>query len=185
MNKALALAVAAALAGFSGIANASTTISFNNTECPSCTNQASITNQWSSYGLTVNNAYWYTDSRDTFDGMGLSIGYGGNTSSINFNQVSNGITIDYWTISGNSTTYEALDASNNVLGTFNVTASNGDALGTYTFSGPVKELVWIGNSGYGQVSTLTINPVPEPGEYALMAAGLGLVGFMVKRKKSI
>lgn len=32
--------------------------------------------------------------------------------------------------------------------------------------------------------TVTIFPVPEPSEYALMAAGLGLMAFIARRKKS-
>ena len=48
------------------------------------------------------------------------------------------------------------------------------------------------NSGYESFPTYdytfrtyaSTSPVPEPSEYALMAAGLGLMGFMVRRKKS-
>ena len=37
------------------------------------------------------------------------------------------------------------------------------------------------STGYGMI---TISPVPEPGEYALMAAGLGMMAFIARRKKS-
>jgi hypothetical protein len=33
--------------------------------------------------------------------------------------------------------------------------------------------------------TLNVSPVPEPETYAMLLAGLGLVGFMVRRRKEI
>lgn len=43
-----------------------------------------------------------------------------------------------------------------------------------------------GTSGlgvYGVVATLA--PVPEPGEWALMLSGIGLIGFMMRRRTSV
>jgi len=39
------------------------------------------------------------------------------------------------------------------------------------------------SSGYSVDSTLAVSPVPEPSSIALMLGGLGLVGFMVARRK--
>lgn len=56
-------------------------------------------------------------------------------------------------------------------------------LGTQTFNGLVQSLEWTGDGGFVAVSTLTINPVPEPETYALMLAGLGLLGFVAQETK--
>ena len=37
---------------------------------------------------------------------------------------------------------------------------------------------------YGGAANLVLTPVPEPGEWALMMSGLGLIGFMVRRRTS-
>ncbi len=42
----------------------------------------------------------------------------------------------------------------------------------------------VGNSGFGSL-TYTLAPVPEPETYALFLAGLGWVGFAVKRSRSL
>lgn len=41
-----------------------------------------------------------------------------------------------------------------------------------------------GNQGFYQVSVPLVGPIPEPSTYALMLAGLGLVGFMARRRRS-
>jgi hypothetical protein len=40
----------------------------------------------------------------------------------------------------------------------------------------------VGQAGGNYWGTLTVSPVPEPGEWALMLSGLGLIGFMVRRR---
>ncbi|HHS99627.1 MAG TPA: PEP-CTERM sorting domain-containing protein [Thiomicrospira sp.] len=49
-----------------------------------------------------------------------------------------------------------------------------------TLSGKIK-----GESSNYSISTLSVSPVPEPSTYALMLAGLGLVGFMARRRKQV
>ncbi len=176
------------VANLSSIANA-TTVYFNNTECPSCVDgQAVVGNEWSSYGITVSNAYWYQDSRDTFDGMGLSVNNNNAPATITIAPASNGITFQYWVIQGHTGTYEAFGTSDNLLGSLTVTATTSDVLGTDSFSGKIASLEFSGTDGFTQVSTLTFNrvaAVPEPETYAMLLAGLGLMGFMVSRKENV
>jgi hypothetical protein len=41
----------------------------------------------------------------------------------------------------------------------------------------------VGGSGSNWVAGSPVAPIPEPSTYALMAAGLGLVGFVARRRK--
>ena len=181
-TKILALLSAVAFTGLASVANAAVTIKFDRAECPTCSSGSNVGgSEWSSFGLTVSNAYWYEDSRDTFDTMGLSVSP--TPAVISLASASTGATIDYWVISGHRGVYEAFDSAHTSLGSIAVDASGGaDVLGTYSFAGSVASIEWTGDTGYSQLSTLTISPVPEPETYAMLIAGLGMVGFAVRRR---
>jgi len=49
---------------------------------------------------------------------------------------------------------------------------------TYSYSGNAQDL---GDEGWG-INAVNVSAVPEPGTYAMLMAGLGLVGFMTRRK---
>lgn len=177
--------IAASLLVVAGSVSA-TTVNFTDEESPGvscCGLMAS--NAYAAYGLTVNNAYWYADGRDTFDGEGISI-FTQPGASIVFNGGTNGVGFQYWVIGGNRGVYEAFDASNVSLGQLIVDASNGDALGTHSFNGLVDRLTFSGNPGFVQVSAVTFEgrTVPEPSIYALMALGLAGAGFAARRRKA-
>lgn len=179
-SKILMSLLALSFAGFTTAASA-VTINFDNTECPTCVNGSNVGgNEWSSFGISVSNAYWYTDSRDTFDNMGLAVSP--TPGIITLSSVSNGATIDYVVISGRSI-YEAFDSAHVSLGSLAVDASSGDVLGTHSFLGAVASIEWTGDTGTAGISTLTISAVPEPETYAMLLAGLGLLGFAARRRQ--
>jgi hypothetical protein len=173
----------AALIAFAGSASA-VTVNFTQAESPGVVCCGLIASDaYAAYGLTVNDAYWYADNRDTFDGEGISI-RNRPTASIVFNGGSNGVTFQYWVIGGNRGTYEAFDASNVSLGMLAVDATNGDVLGTHSFTGAVARLDYSGVAGFTQVSAVTFAPIPEPSTYALMALGLAGIGFVARRRRA-
>jgi hypothetical protein len=60
--------------------------------------------------------------------------------------------------------------------------------GQCTFGGAAGEVVGVNNSAFngpfvGLTGTHVIASVPEPETYAMMMAGLGMMGFMVRRRK--
>ena len=152
------------------------------------------------YGITIDNAYLYVDSRDTFDGIGVSTGttseFGTTqTARINFLDTTDYATIDYWSIL--PTTYTAYDTLGNAFDSFSI---GSDTLGTYTFSSVnlISYITWTSGTGYGQISGLSynydgttdgrntdINQVPEPSSIALMGLGLVGLGFISRKKKHV
>lgn len=172
-------------AGFTSVANAAVTINFDSTECPACADATPVDgSDWSAFGLTVSNASWYSDIRDTFDTMGLTITSAASPAVISLATVSTDVTFDYWVIGGFSGTYEAFDSTHSSLGSLLVDATGrSDLLGTFTFTGSVASLEWKGASS--QISTMTVSavPIPEPETYAMLLAGLGLLGFVARRSK--
>jgi len=147
------------------------------------------------YGITVDNAYLYKDSRDTFDGIGVSAGTvpeigSTQTGVITFLDTTNFVSFDYWGIL--PTTYQALDSHGNVLDTLNIGSG---ALGTFEFSGgTIAELTWTSLGGYGQVTGLrydydgktdghNTDLVPDTANSGLLLA-LGLGSLVAIRRRS-
>lgn len=151
------------------------------------------------YGITIDNAYLYKDGRDTFDGIGVSVGEvpeigTPQTGTITFLDTTDFVSVDYWSIM--TTTYSAYDAMNVLIDTFTVGANQ---LGTYLFSTPdrISYLTWASNGGFGQITGLRYDydgttdgenddlpptRVPEPSPFALLVLLLAGLGFMRSRK---
>jgi hypothetical protein len=42
-----------------------------------------------------------------------------------------------------------------------------------------------GINSHGQVAAFGISPIPEPETYAMLLVGLGLLGFIARRRKTV
>lgn len=90
-----------------------------------------------------------------------------------------------WSIAGlGSGTFTGAAASSGSLDFFDVAAGTYTATltGTWSYTGnfPTSSTYVSG----GLVSHgLTVTPVPEPGEWALMLSGLGLIGYVARRRR--
>lgn len=153
-----------------------------------------------SYGLTVDNAYLYKDSRDTFDQIGIASGFlntsGNQTGRVNFLDLTDFVTLEYWSLI--DSTYKAFTKDGTLISSV---FKGKDDIGTLTFDGGSSLIGYITFSStvnhFSTISGLTynydgttgggntdINPVPIPAALPLMGSALGLFAFGLNRKKS-
>jgi hypothetical protein len=132
------------------------------------------------YGITIDNAYLYRDGRDTFDGIGVSVGE----------------VPDVGTPQTGTITFCAYDSLSNLVDSFTIGANQ---LGTHLFNAPgrISYLTWSSNGGFGQVTGLRYDydgvtdgrnddlpptSVPEPSPFLLLGLMLAGLGFMRSKK---
>ncbi|MGD0277369.1 MAG: PEP-CTERM sorting domain-containing protein [Syntrophales bacterium] len=156
-----------------------TTVNFSTTEVPGLVDMQTVTNEWSSYGITLQNTYWYTDTRDPFDQQGISTT--SNPGEIIFTSPTNSVTFD-WVLAGSDMYVDVWNSSNVDLASF-LAPGTGPQSGTFTLSGPaISYLTFHDNVGFVAISTVTYNEaVPEP--TTLLLLGLGLAGVAGIRRK--
>ncbi len=67
-----------------------------------------------------------------------------------------------------------------------VTVGNTLSFSQFNFTGfqNLDSVTWTNNYPFTQLDNVTVAAVPEPETYVMMLAGLGLMGFMVRRKKT-
>ncbi|MBM3725463.1 MAG: hypothetical protein FJW40_08575 [Acidobacteria bacterium] len=121
MKKLLALT----FAGIS-MATAATTVTFQEVPMSCC---PPVTTEWAAYGITMSDVYWYSDGRDTFDQVGISIDRA--PGQVSFTSVASSLRMDYLVLGGHTGTYRVYDAGNNLLDQLIVAATGGHLLGSY------------------------------------------------------
>jgi len=155
-----------------------TTVTF--TEIP-LANGTAFTTQYAAFDLNGVNDYIYFDSRDTFDGVGVSDLV--SPGIIQFLTPVSALSIDYVLINGVSATFQIFDSLHNSLAIFTDNALAGDKNASHTFGGTgIAELDFSGSTGVIGVSTLRFNStsVPEPSSLLLVAGALA--GLAWKRR---
>ncbi|MES2546147.1 MAG: PEP-CTERM sorting domain-containing protein [Pseudomonadota bacterium] len=151
------------------------------------------------YGISIENAYLYVDSRDTFDGIGVSNGLLENnfvpnqTARINFLDTTDFVNLDIFTIL--DTTYTAYRQDGSVIASVLKSGGLNEVL-SFTGGGSlISYITFTSDGGFGNVSGLTynydgitdgdntdLNPVPVPAALPLMASALGFFAVGLRRK---
>ena len=113
------------------------------------------------FGIRISNAYFYRDSRDTFDEIGIASGPTTRQGSsaapreygrIDFLDTTDFVTLEYWAL--NPSVYAAYDAAGNLLDSFTATGISTGSLG----GGVISYILFSAErSAYATVSGLTYN----------------------------
>jgi PEP-CTERM motif len=185
------LASAALMACIGGAQAQSASGSFDcitNNSSQSCTQgESTLSWTWNGSVLTINNAtgggYVAEVYFDLSAGMDASFNAGASSSGVLFTAGASPGALP----GGNSfgfTSDEAFDSNSNTLGinggewaAFSVTGTNGSM--DFLSGLHVRSLV----NGQSESFVTVTTPVPEPSTYALMLAGLGVVGFVARRRR--
>ncbi len=146
--------------------------------------------EFAAYGVTFDHVYRYIDIRDPWpENYGISNGWAaeayapGTLGTVIFTNPTPYVTIDWWDISTNQIHVWAYDSGNSLLDSFAGPTTSSDDSGTTTLSGGlISYMTFNDGGGYVQIANMTYAPIPAPGALLLGSMGMGIVGWLRKRR---
>ena len=167
-----------------GISAPAVTLTFNEVVLPDST---SLTNQYSAYGVTFSGLYYnpcsgcvvlpakpdvgnFTGNNTSTYNSGFDIDFSSNVTGASFRFASNGGTFGFAAYNG-ATLVDSFSA-------------NGSAWGNYGFENLTFNRIHVSSPSALLIDNLSVTAVPEPETYAMLLAGLGVMGAVVRRRKA-
>ena len=111
------------------------------------------------YGITIDRMYLYTDSRDSFDGLGIANGFkadipGQVTGTVNFIDTTDFVNVDWLWIDTFAPTYSIFNSLDVLLDS--ITLTPGSSTGSFSLYGTdISYLTLFSNAGLATISNLT------------------------------
>ncbi len=119
--------------------------------------------------------------------LGLWVGYLNSSNSVSFASASafNFDSAFFYTKAAGNVTITGFDSAGQQLASKTVSslAQSGSIYSFSEFSSVNKITISGSNLAFDNITLSAVSPVPEPGTYAMLLAGLGLVGAMARRRR--
>ncbi|MHC4891114.1 MAG: hypothetical protein ACYTEO_16810 [Planctomycetota bacterium] len=188
MKSILTICVVVLMLAIGQVANAIVTIEFDEVILPTLT-PLDGTTHYDAYGISfTDTTYYAVDSRFPpagSDHYGITTTTGpDNILTVVFATPAASLTADWLTIIGNSIYATAYDSRGGVLGSDSATGLSGTSHGTFTFSGigSIAKISFHNGTGMIGIGKLSFTPIPAPGAILLGSIGVGLVGWLRRRR---
>lgn len=120
--------------------------------------------------------------------LGQWVGYLNSNNSVSFASLSvfNFDSIFLYSKASSDVSITSFDSNGQRLAstTLSLGAQSGSSYSFSEFSGVNKITISGSNLAFDNITLSAVSPVPEPATYAMLLAGLGLVGLMVRRRQA-